>query len=307
MIGKSTILIFSLLILLGTMVDGLTIDLIAQQQSVEVPPKVVTSDRLPLSVPGEILVTFDSHVTEDQVHAMAKEHGMTILEMNQALDLYRMSVAESVQDGIALARAYPFVETARPNYILADVGGESITLLDMESAIQQLPIPLRQIYTTSQNKEKLLRTMVNNKIFAKAAKEENLDEMTKVKRRIGAAIEWTLAQDFQRQVLEHISISEKELRDYYDEHVWAFQTPEQIKIREIVVDSKEEAHEIRKLIEEGKEFEQIARERSIGATAHSGGELGWFGRGRLDHAIEQTGFALKVGEIGFCPILPANS
>ena len=294
---KRNILVIPSLILLGIAVGGSGSYLSAQQPLQAHSPDTETWAGTRVFVPDEILVEFRSDATMDQIHTLNESQGMTILEKSQALGIYRLKVTRPVAEAVTSAQSLPFVKHARPNYVLAEVGGESITLLDMESAIQQLPAPLRQIYATAKAKETFLRTLVDNKVFAKAAKEENLDEMLEVRRKIEAAIESTLAQEFQRKVSEHISISEKDLRDYYDEHIRAFQTPEQIKIREIVVTSKEEALGIEKLIEEGIEFEQIARERSIGVTAQSGGELGWFGRGRLDPAIEQAGFALEKGEV----------
>jgi peptidyl-prolyl cis-trans isomerase C len=233
----------------------------------------------------------------DQIHAMNEALGMTILEMNQALGLYRMRVSRPVQDTIILAQTHTFVDIARPNYILAEVAGEIITLLDVESAVHGIPTFFRHIYTGLEAKETLLRTLVDYKLFAKAAKEHNLHKMPEVKRKINAAIEKTLDHVFLRNILEGVSISEKELRDYYETHLKEFQIPEQIKIRQIVVETEGEAREITEALEDGAEFEKVARERSIGSTAQWGGELGWFGRGRLDPALERTGFTLEKGQI----------
>lgn len=248
-------------------------------------------------VPSEILVKFHSDVPVWEIHAMNKVLGMTILEINQGLVLYRMRVSKSVQDTIILAQTHTFVETARPNYILAEVAGEIITLLDVESAVQGIPAFLRGIYMRPEGKESLLRTLVDYKLFAKAAKERDLDEIPEIKRKIDATIEKTLAEVFLRNIFETTSISEKELSDYYDTHLKEFRIPEQIKIRQIVVETEEEAREIAEALKVGAEFEKIARERSIGSTAQWGGELGWFGRGRLDPALEITGFSLEKGEI----------
>lgn len=137
----------------------------------------------------------------------------------------------------------------------------------------------------------MLRALVDYKLFAKAAREQNLDKMPGVKRKIDATIEKKLAEVFLRNIFETASISEKELRDYYENHLKEFQIPEQIKIRQIVGETEEEATEIAEALKAGVEG-KIARERSIGSTAHTGGESGWFGLGRLDPVLERTGFTL---------------
>jgi len=55
---------------------------------------------------------------------------------------------------------------------------------------------------------------------------------------------------------------------------------------------------LRDEIEGGKEFEQMAKEWSQDlANAEMGGDLGWFGKGRMDPAFEEAAFALSEGEV----------
>ena len=293
---KAHILVIPSLILFQIMLGGLGLYSSAQQQSEVALPTTEAKDSLPLFVPGEILVTFRSSTTVDQIHAMNDSQDMTILEMNQELGIYRLRVARSVKEAVTFAQSQPFVANARPNYILAEVAGEIITLLDMENALHSKPDFFRHIYTRTEAKETLLRTLTDYKLFAKVAREENLDKIPEVERKINTAIEKALTEAFLRRTIDAVSMSEKDLRDYYEDHLKEFQIPEQIKIRRIVVETEVEAIEILETLEAGAEFEKIARERSIGATAQSGGELGWFGRGRLDPAVERAGFTLKKGE-----------
>jgi len=290
---KAHILVIPSLILFQIMLGGLGLYSSAQQQSEVALPTTEAKDSLPLFVPGEILVAFRPNTTMDQIHAMNDSQDMTILEMNQELGIYRLRVARSVKEAVTFAQSQPFVANARPNYILAEVAGEIITLLDMENALHSKPDFFRHIYTRTEAKETLLRTLTDYKLFAKVAREENLDKIPEVERKINTAIEKALIL---RRTIDAVSMSEKDLRDYYEDHLKEFQIPEQIKIRRIVVETEVEAIEILETLEAGAEFEKIARERSIGATAQSGGELGWFGRGRLDPAVERAGFTLKKGE-----------
>eukprot|EP00913_Durusdinium_trenchii_P010842 g10171.t1 len=46
-----------------------------------------------------------------------------------------------------------------------------------------------------------------------------------------------------------------------------------------------------------EKFEALAREHSDCGSAKKGGDLGLFGRGRMQKAFEEASFALKVGEL----------
>ncbi|MBI2636741.1 MAG: peptidylprolyl isomerase [Parcubacteria group bacterium] len=51
-------------------------------------------------------------------------------------------------------------------------------------------------------------------------------------------------------------------------------------------------------LEEGADFDALARQNSYDArTADQGGDLGYFGRGVLEPALEQAIFGMKIGEV----------
>ena len=58
------------------------------------------------------------------------------------------------------------------------------------------------------------------------------------------------------------------------------------------------AQEIRKKIDGGANFAELARaESSDIATRDNGGDLGFFKRGQLPPSFEEAAFALKIGEV----------
>lgn len=116
-------------------------------------------------------------------------------------------------------------------------------------------------------------------------------------------------------VEDEVKISPEELREYYNEQIDRFRTPEEIKVRHILIrtpapgpDGKvdeQELEEARKKAEEvlakvraGGDFAQLAREYSDDpGSAQKGGDLGWVGRGRTVPAFEQAAFALSKGQV----------
>lgn len=93
-----------------------------------------------------------------------------------------------------------------------------------------------------------------------------------------------------------IELSEDDLRQYFEDHKADYRTPEEIRASHILVATAEEAQQILDELDAGADFAELARERSTCPSAAEGGDLGWFGRGKMDPAFEKAAFALEVGE-----------
>jgi peptidyl-prolyl cis-trans isomerase C len=65
----------------------------------------------------------------------------------------------------------------------------------------------------------------------------------------------------------------------------------------ILVKTKEEADYCLNLIKAGKNFEELATEKSLCSSKKRGGSLGWFSRGQMVKEFEQACFNSKKGQI----------
>ncbi|NOZ02003.1 MAG: hypothetical protein GXP54_08970 [Deltaproteobacteria bacterium] len=82
-------------------------------------------------------------------------------------------------------------------------------------------------------------------------------------------------------------------------HLWhiVFRIPQQVTLPQIR-DMIARAKRVRGMIVSGeKTFEEAAREFSEDGTGQRGGDVGFFGHGKLQPSLEEAAFALKVGEI----------
>lgn len=74
---------------------------------------------------------------------------------------------------------------------------------------------------------------------------------------------------------------------------------EQVWARHILVATEEEANQVYDKLTAGADFGELAKELSTDTGSGAlGGDLGWFGRGRMVQEFEDAAFTQAVGEIG---------
>src|SRR6267142_1274421 len=110
------------------------------------------------------------------------------------------------------------------------------------------------------------------------------------------------------EVGSHINISDDEVSKYYEAHKAEFIRPEQVALREIVVntegkkpeelpDLKKKAETALKRVQDGEDFGEIAKRLSDGSTKSQGGFLGIYKRGELSKELEDKVFKMKRNEL----------
>lgn len=112
------------------------------------------------------------------------------------------------------------------------------------------------------------------------------------------------------QIRNEIALTEEELRAAYEEGIDDFTVPEQVRARHILfrlppdadeaatAEARAEAEAVLEQIRAGADFPALAEANSDdAANAASGGDLGWFGAGRMDPAFEEVAFALEADEV----------
>ena len=70
-----------------------------------------------------------------------------------------------------------------------------------------------------------------------------------------------------------------------------------IRARHILVEHEYEINDIQKKLQEGVEFEALARDFSKCPSGQEGGDLGFFSKGQMVKPFEDAAFALEPGEV----------
>lgn len=195
---------------------------------------------------------------------------------------------------------------------VASVDGEKITQNDLDEA-------LNKQYGTS-----ILQTLIANKVVDLEAEKEKIKVTDKEKKAelddliessggedaFNAALEANGASktDIEEELLRYlkikklleprIEITDDQIKSYFDENKASFDTPEQVEASHILVADEKTAKEVKKKLNDGEDFADLAKEYSTDtATKDNGGELGYFSSGQMVEEFEKAAFSMDVDEI----------
>jgi peptidyl-prolyl cis-trans isomerase D len=117
------------------------------------------------------------------------------------------------------------------------------------------------------------------------------------------------------QVRQTITVPETEIAAFYQQNLSQYQTPAQVRASHILfkLEGKDEkavqakADEVLRLAKApGADFAALAKKYSEDdSNSQNGGDLDYFGRGRMVAEFEQAAFAMKAGEISNAPVKTA--
>ncbi len=175
---------------------------------------------------------------------------------------------------------------------VAKIKDQVITLAQFEEAYSRVnPSYLPQ----AEGFEKLrqfLDTMIDKEVMAIKADELGYDKDDYVKNGLEAFRKLGFQAAYLKfRVADKVKITDKKLRDYYDKLGTI------VTIKQIMVDTEEEAAEVTRLLEEGADFESVCKEHSKGPDAAQGGRVMTVGFGRFLSHFQDELFRQPVGGI----------
>lgn len=179
--------------------------------------------------------------------------------------------------------------------ILATVGNKFITLNDFKHKLSRLPSYFRGM--AEKNKRNLLDDMIVESLFLEDAVRKGVNKDKEVRDMLEEAKKKIIIAKFVKiEIDDKVNISEDQIKKYYEERKDDFKKPEMWRASHILVASEAEANNILAALSGGKSFQELAKERSIDATASRGGDVGYFRKGQVVPDFENVCFNLKPGE-----------
>ncbi|MGI6450622.1 MAG: peptidylprolyl isomerase [Desulfitobacteriia bacterium] len=109
---------------------------------------------------------------------------------------------------------------------------------------------------------------------------------------------------FTHNAAKDVTVSEQEIKQFFESNYSSYGgQDEQVKARHILVNTEEEALAIIEELKAGKDFAELAKEKSVEPAAKtSGGDLGYFRRGEMVASFEEAAFSQEVGVISEKPV-----
>ena len=176
---------------------------------------------------------------------------------------------------------------------LARIGEETITEETLAPKLAEFSEKEKE-----KAKKRWIDYLIEKKVFSDEAEKVDLQSDPEVAAELRVARERILAAAFYaRSIKDELQISDEEIRGYYGSHRDEFAIPVRLRVKSILVKTREEAQEILKELDKGASFGNLAIEHSLYPSAsRRAGEIGWFSEGEKDPALEEVAFALEKGE-----------
>ena len=214
-----------------------------------------------------------------------------------------------------IAASLALLSTLGAAQTLVTVNGTAITQQDVDkelmAATQGRFNQVPQDKQSEFRKQVLEQLVAMELIFGDAKSKGILDskEFKDKYQEISKRIEKEIAtQVWQKQELDKIKLTDKELKEYYDANKDEFVENKSVNARHILV--KDEA-EAKKAIAELKplkgdalknKFIEIAKAKSTCTSAQNGGDLGYFMEGQMVPEFNDKAFSMKAKEMTMEPV-----
>ncbi|WP_320197483.1 peptidylprolyl isomerase [Agrobacterium sp. rho-13.3] len=187
-----------------------------------------------------------------------------------------------------------FPAFAQEDVVVAKVGNLEIRQSELDLAMSNLDPQLAQL-PDEQKKVAALSGAIDVKLLVKNASAEGLEKTEDFKKRLAFISDRELHNAyFRKHVVD--AVTDAEVKARYDKEVAGLPQEEEVKAAHILVATEEEAKDVIKQLDAGKDFAALAKEKSTDSNKDDGGDLGWFGKGRMVPEFEEAAFKLKKGE-----------
>jgi peptidyl-prolyl cis-trans isomerase C len=109
------------------------------------------------------------------------------------------------------------------------------------------------------------------------------------------------------KIASQINVSEEEIKKFYDQNPDKFRQEEMVRASHILIGidnkagveekraAREKAEKLHKELVNGADFAKLAKDNSTCPSSKQGGDLGYFGKGKMVPQFEQAAFALQPG------------
>ena len=196
--------------------------------------------------------------------------------------------------------------------VLARIGKRVVTEKDIEYLIALYPENEQALLKGSaEYREVLLKNMVTVIVVSDIAKKKSFDKKGDIGKQVEMIVNEYLARAYvEQEILGGVTVSDEEVEKFYRDNQSAFENPEQLRVRHILISvkpgasdeeknaAKKKTTDILERVKKGADFAKLAEEYSEDpGSRQKGGDLGYITRKTTMPELEQAAFALEVGQV----------
>lgn len=193
--------------------------------------------------------------------------------------------------GLCVALAAP-VSAQEADTVLATVDGVEITLGHLIVATENLPEQYQAL------PDEVLFSGILDQLIQQQALSKSLGDDLSSRTVLGLENE---RRSFRANVVlqgaAEAAVTEDALQALYAESIGDVPQEQEYNASHILVETEEEAQALITQLQGGADFATLAKEFSTGPSGPNGGELGWFGAGRMVPEFEAAVMMLDVGAV----------
>ena len=175
---------------------------------------------------------------------------------------------------------------------IATVGETEITLGHMIAAQATLPQQYQQLA------DDVLYDGLLDQLIQQNALAQTIDDDLSRKSQLGLEnqISGFLAGEALKSIADD-AVSEDAVQAAYDARFAEQEPSREYNAAHILVETEEEATEIKTQLDEGADFAELAKEKSTGPSGPNGGALGWFSKGMMVPEFENAVVEMEAGAV----------
>lgn len=181
--------------------------------------------------------------------------------------------------------------------VVATVNGNAITkeVFDVYSSQRAA-----KAHSADTSRETILNELVALELMRQEAVAKGLAKTPLVAATLDQLERSTMAGAAIKDFLDTEPVSDEDAKQFYEKQVGV--PGKEYKARHILVKTEDEAKAVITELDKGKDFSELAKEKSTGPSGPSGGELGWFGAGQMVKPFADAAAAMEKGTYSKTPV-----
>jgi peptidyl-prolyl cis-trans isomerase C len=182
------------------------------------------------------------------------------------------------------------IPAAPAGKVLATVNGSAITqaVVDVYMEIRKNQSPGKPVDEVT-----VLEELISMELMRQEGIENGLDTQPAVIATLEHQQRTVLASAAIKDFLANNPVTDEEAKEIYDNQIG--KGGKEYNARHILVETREEATEIIQQLDEGGNFEELAKEKSTGPSGKTGGKLGWFSPAQMVKPFSDATAVLEKG------------